>query len=114
MADFTPSTVPGCRTPHIWLADGSSLYDALGPEYTLLRVDQTTDVDGLVRAAASRAVPLAVLDLASDEATPVYRHRLVLSRPDQHVAWRGDAPPSDPIALIDHIRGAGSQRSETS
>ena len=25
MGDFTPSTVPGCRTPHVWLRDGRSL-----------------------------------------------------------------------------------------
>ena len=30
MGAFTPSTVPGCRLPHVWLADGRSLYDALG------------------------------------------------------------------------------------
>ena len=39
MGNFTSSTVPGCRTPHLWLHDGRSLYDALGPEYTLLRFD---------------------------------------------------------------------------
>ncbi|HEY0441501.1 MAG TPA: FAD-dependent oxidoreductase, partial [Xanthobacteraceae bacterium] len=39
MDQFTPSTVPGCRTPHIWLDDGRSLYDAMGPDYTLLRFD---------------------------------------------------------------------------
>jgi hypothetical protein len=30
----------------------------------------------------------------------------VLSRPDQHVAWRGDGLPADPLALIDRVRGA--------
>jgi hypothetical protein len=35
MGSFTPSTVPGCRAPHFWLADGRSLYDAFGPGYTL-------------------------------------------------------------------------------
>jgi hypothetical protein len=30
---------------------------------------------------------------------------LVLSRPDQHVAWRGDRPPFDPLVLVDHVRG---------
>jgi len=30
----------------------------------------------------------------------------VLVRPDGHVAWRGDAAPADPVALIDRIRGA--------
>jgi hypothetical protein len=29
----------------------------------------------------------------------------MLSRPDQHVAWRGDRLPADPLALINHIRG---------
>src|SRR5205814_574616 len=37
IGSFTPSSVPGCRVPHLWLDDGRSLYDALGPEYTLLR-----------------------------------------------------------------------------
>jgi hypothetical protein len=34
------------------------------------------------------------------------RTRLVLSRPDQHVAWRGNRPPGDPLAQIDRVRGA--------
>ena len=38
------STVPGCRTPHLWLRDGRSLYDALGSDFTLLRFDLTVDV----------------------------------------------------------------------
>jgi 2-polyprenyl-6-methoxyphenol hydroxylase-like FAD-dependent oxidoreductase len=104
MYDFTPSTVPGCRTPHLWLSDGRSLYDAMGPGFTLLRFDRTVAVDRLVGAAGKRGVPLAVLDVASEEA-PQYRHALVLSRPDQHVAWRGDAQPNDPMALIDQVRG---------
>jgi 2-polyprenyl-6-methoxyphenol hydroxylase-like FAD-dependent oxidoreductase len=108
MGDFTPSTVPGCRTPHLWLHDGRSLYDALGPEYTLLRFDPTVDVDRLMAAAADRGVPLQLLDVVSDEATSVYDTRLVLSRPDQHVAWRDHMQPADPFALIDRIRGAGT------
>jgi 2-polyprenyl-6-methoxyphenol hydroxylase-like FAD-dependent oxidoreductase len=105
--DFTPSTVPGCRTPHIWLNGGVSLYDALGPDFTLLRFDQTVDVSNLLAAAERRNVPLTVLDVTTRE--PVYAEKLVLSRPDQHVAWRGNAPPADPIALIDRIRGATLQ-----
>ncbi|WP_407176922.1 FAD-dependent oxidoreductase [Bradyrhizobium sp. STM 3562] len=106
--ELTPSTVPGCRTPHIWLRDGRSLYDALAPGYTLLRFDPAVDVDALVAAAAARNVPFAVLDVqAGDEdLKALYPQKLVLSRPDQHVAWRGDAPPAEPSALIDLIRGA--------
>jgi 2-polyprenyl-6-methoxyphenol hydroxylase-like FAD-dependent oxidoreductase len=106
MAEFTPSTVPGCRTPHLWLRDGCSLYDAMGPEYTLLRFDRSVDVSALLEAAAERRVPMALLDVDSDETAALYPQKLVLSRPDQHVAWRGNALPADPMALVDWIRGA--------
>lgn len=106
MASFTASTVPGCRTPHFWRARGQSLYDALGPEYTLLRADQALDFGPLVAAAQSRNVPLAVLDLEGDDVARLYDRKLVLSRPDQHVAWRGDTVPEDPALLIDLMRGA--------
>jgi len=107
MYDFTPSTVPGCRTPHVWLREGRSLYDAMGPDYTLLRFDRAIDSSAVQAAANARGVPLAVLDVESDEAAAVYRHKLVLSRPDQHVAWRGNSLPSDCEALISLISGAG-------
>jgi 2-polyprenyl-6-methoxyphenol hydroxylase-like FAD-dependent oxidoreductase len=102
--DFTQSTVPGCRTPHVWLRDGRSLYDALGAAFSLLRFDRALDVSELLRAAALRGVPLAVLDVDTNET--VRPEKLVLSRPDQHVAWRGNAPPRDALALIDRVRGA--------
>jgi 2-polyprenyl-6-methoxyphenol hydroxylase-like FAD-dependent oxidoreductase len=106
--DFSQSTVPGCRTPHLWLRDGRSLYDALGPEFTLLRFDPTVETGNLVAAAAQRGVPLVLLDVDADESASLYPHKLVLSRPDQHVAWRGDEPPEDSIGLIDRVRGASS------
>lgn len=107
MGDFTQSSVPGCRTPHVWLDDGRSLYDAMGMDYTLLRFDPALDVSPLTRAARTRGVPLDVLDVVSADEQRVYEHALVLSRPDRHVAWRADALPEDPLALIDLIRGAG-------
>jgi 2-polyprenyl-6-methoxyphenol hydroxylase-like FAD-dependent oxidoreductase len=113
MADFTPSTVPGCRTPHVWLAAGKSLYDALSPGYTLLRTDPTLDASALTAAAAARGVPFAVLDLTAQQAGPVYDRKLVLSRPDQHVAWRGNRIPNDALGLIDLVRGAAQQPSST-
>jgi hypothetical protein len=106
MHDYTPSTVPGCRTPHFWLPDGRSLYDAVGPWYTLLRFDTTTDVSALARTAADRHLPLTILDVSSRELPSPYRHKLLLSRPDQHVAWRGDALPADVTALVDRLRGS--------
>lgn len=104
--DFRQSTVPGCRTPHLWLGDGRSLYDALGSEYTLLRFDPAVETGSLVAAAAKRGIPMFVLDVDAAESASLYPRKLVLSRPDQHVAWRGDEPPQDPAHLIDRLRGA--------
>lgn len=112
MDRFTSSTVPGCRVPHLWLDGTRSLYDALGEGFTLLRLDGSADPSAMAAAAAARGVPLSVLDVDLARARPdpavdgAYRHALVLVRPDQHVAWRGDAPPADPLALIDRVRGA--------
>jgi hypothetical protein len=51
-------------------------------------------------------MPLAVLDIATPDAREFYQHKLTLVRPDQHVAWRGDAIPATPLTLIDRVRGA--------
>ena len=83
-----------------------AIYDAMGPEFTLLRTDPAVDVSPFRAAAAVRGVPLAVLDVGAPEAGGPYTEKLVLSRPDQHVAWRGDAVPADPLGLIDLVRGA--------
>ncbi|SHJ80648.1 2-polyprenyl-6-methoxyphenol hydroxylase [Bradyrhizobium lablabi] len=119
MDGYTPSTVPGCRTPHLWCKNGKSLYDAMGEGYTLLRFDPAADVAALETAARKRGVPLKVLDVeqpTTDQASTGHPTAaifcgsgLVLSRPDQHVAWRGDRQPADPLALIDRIRGAANQ-----
>jgi 2-polyprenyl-6-methoxyphenol hydroxylase-like FAD-dependent oxidoreductase len=108
MGSFTPSTIPGCRTQHLWCADGISLYDRMGGEFTLLRFDPALDVGPIERAAETRRVPLEILDVAAP-AEVVREGALVLSRPDQHVAWRGHCAPADPLALIDRVRGAARQ-----
>ena len=111
MNSYTPSTVPGCRTPHLWCEDGVSLYDAMGPEFTLLKFDSAADVAALETAARKRGVPLKVLEIAPPETAICDGRGLVLSRPDQHVAWRGNRLPFDPLALIDHVRGVANERS---
>jgi hypothetical protein len=106
MDHYTPSTVPGCRTPHLWREDGSSLYDAMGEGFTLLRFDPLVDVEALEMAARARGVPLKILDIEKSSAVISDGNALVLSRPDQHVAWRGSEVPADPVGLIDRVRGA--------
>jgi hypothetical protein len=106
MSLYTASTVPGCRTPHFLRADGSSLYDAMGEEFTLLRFDLSVEVTPLEAAARARGVPLIVLDVERPNMAGYDGCGLVLSRPDQHVAWRGARLPDDPLGLVDRVRGA--------
>ena len=114
MDSYTLSTVPGCRTPHLWCEDGASRHDAMRPEFTLLRFDGAIDVAPLEAAARKRRMPLKVLDIEPPSTAIFHGGGLVLSRPDQHVAWRGDRLPADPLALIDRVRGAGEPGSSRS
>jgi 2-polyprenyl-6-methoxyphenol hydroxylase-like FAD-dependent oxidoreductase len=105
-AVYVPSATPGGRTPHLWLADRSSLFDHLGLGFTLLRLPGSVgDTVPLEAAAARRGVPLRVVEIALAEARDLYRAGLALVRPDQHVAWRGDALPDDCDALIARVTG---------
>jgi hypothetical protein len=105
--DFLTSTVPGCRAPHLWLRFGRSLYDVLGPDYTLLRFDPNVSISGILSAAAQRRMPLTVVDIEDHtDARSLYGRNLVLVRPDHHVAWRSDAEPSACLDLIDRLRGS--------
>ena len=109
MYQFTPSTVPGCRTPHVWLDNGNSLYDALGHDYALVRTNPTVDVSALLNAAQARGIPMRVVDLTPQAAGHIYKEALVLSRPDQHVAWRGHQLPDDIDALLNLISGTAKE-----
>lgn len=100
---YTASTRPGSLLAHAWL-DGTSLYDALGPWFTLV-VDSTDARAGAFSDAAAEAgarsgVPLAVLavDFAAHSEVP-WGAEAILVRPDQHVAWRGDDPDAIGSAL---------------
>jgi 2-polyprenyl-6-methoxyphenol hydroxylase-like FAD-dependent oxidoreductase len=103
LESYTPSTVPGCRAPHIWLAGHVSLYDTLDAGYSLLRTDPSIDVGALEAAARARGFPLQRIDVGNTHAE--YDYPLVIVRPDQHIAWRGSEVPVDPTRLIDILSG---------
>jgi hypothetical protein len=63
----------------------------MGPEFALPRVDAAIDVAPFELAARERGVPPKVLDLQRPKAATYDGGGLVLSRPGQHVAWRGGA-----------------------
>jgi hypothetical protein len=97
----------GERLRHAWLDTGRSLYDELGDGLALVTLDHDpAGAATIADAARSRGVPLRVVDLSGRGLRDRYGAGLVLARPDQHVAWRGDRPPDDAVALIDRLRGA--------
>ncbi len=105
---YTPTACPGARAPHLWLEDGVALYDRLGRDFTLLRLGGgATPTSELEEAAAAHGVPLDVVDVPGDAARDLYAADLVLVRPDQHIAWRGNTAPTDAGGLIGRVRGAG-------
>jgi 2-polyprenyl-6-methoxyphenol hydroxylase-like FAD-dependent oxidoreductase len=101
---LTPTARPGARAPHAWLADGRSVLDLFGRGFVLLAFGQA-DAGGLVRAAEAAAIPLAVERIDDPAIAGLYERALVLVRPDGHVAWRADAPPADPPALLRQVTG---------
>ena len=109
---YEPSAHPGCVAPHLWRADGSSLYDHFGPGFTLLATDAGGQAETvpLVEAAARAGMPLKVLAPGEPGLADLYQARFALIRPDQHVAWRGDRIPDDPRAVLDIVRGRAPAR----
>src|SRR6185312_1078889 len=104
---YKPSTRPGTRAPHGWLADGRSVLDLYGESFTLLRLGPSApDAAPLLGAATARGVPMQAVAIGEANIVALYERRLVLVRPDGHIAWRGDALPADPLALVDQLRGA--------
>jgi 2-polyprenyl-6-methoxyphenol hydroxylase-like FAD-dependent oxidoreductase len=102
---YMPTARPGGRAPHLWLSQAQSLFDVLGPGFTLLRMGgHPPSAAALVAAARRRAIPLTVVDITLPEARDLYESDLALVRPDQHVAWRGDELP-DADELLTRVTG---------
>jgi 2-polyprenyl-6-methoxyphenol hydroxylase-like FAD-dependent oxidoreductase len=110
---YVASAHPGSRAPHAVLSDGRSTLDLFGRTFTLLQFgSDAADVAAIRAAAADHGVPLSTVVLHEPNAAALFESRLVLVRPDGHVAWRGDALTVDPEVLIDRVRGAGAEQAD--
>jgi 2-polyprenyl-6-methoxyphenol hydroxylase-like FAD-dependent oxidoreductase len=101
---YTPSTWPGSRLPHVFLADSSPIYDRLGRWHTLV-VLNSADTEPIESAARNAGLPLHILRVDDSNARRIYGANLILVRPDQHVAWRGNELPADCAQLAARIAG---------
>ncbi|MDX1513349.1 MAG: FAD-dependent monooxygenase [Gammaproteobacteria bacterium] len=105
--DYEQTSYPGARAPHGVIADGRSTLDLFGWGFILLALGPSPpEVAALVEAADKRHLPLTVTAIENRDIAALYGRRLVMIRPDGHVAWRGDEMPKDPLAVIDRVRGA--------
>jgi 2-polyprenyl-6-methoxyphenol hydroxylase-like FAD-dependent oxidoreductase len=106
--EYRADAHPGRLAPHLWLGDGRSLYDLFGPGFTLLVTDPDSArlAQPLVDAAERRAFPLTLVVVTGEpELQDLYGAVLVLIRPDQHVAWRGDVLDWPPDELLGKVSG---------
>jgi hypothetical protein len=108
VSTYEQTARPGHRAPHVWLQPGFSTLDLFGHDFVLVRFDPTATVSGFEGAATDSRTPFRVVDIENAEARALYGAKLVLVRPDGHVAWRGDTEPADPAFVIDVVRGMRS------
>jgi len=101
---YRPNTAPGARLPHVFLEPGVSIHDKLGLYFTLVVLDDT-DSTSFENQALALGFPLTVLRLNRSDLKPIFERNILLVRPDQHVAWRGDAIPEDGSSLIALVSG---------
>jgi 2-polyprenyl-6-methoxyphenol hydroxylase-like FAD-dependent oxidoreductase len=90
---YQPTARPGYLAPHMWLDDGRSLYDLFSKDFSLL-VDPQADSAEAAKAigeATSLRAPIKIVQEKGVAIDSLYCAKLALVRPDQFVAWRGDA-----------------------
>lgn len=91
---FVPTTWPGGRTPHVFLRDGSAISSHFVSSFSLVEFSDGTDrgAELLVEKARGQSIPVKHVKLVGeDHACKIWERRLVLVRPDDHIAWRGDS-----------------------
>jgi 2-polyprenyl-6-methoxyphenol hydroxylase-like FAD-dependent oxidoreductase len=106
--EFRPDAAPGRRAPHAWIdVDGErrSTLDLFDTGFVLLvgahaagwreAAAVTAGERGCLVRTMSPGEDFAALDGEFERAYRLAPSGAILVRPDGHVAWRGDGPPSD-------------------
>ncbi|KIW44404.1 uncharacterized protein PV06_02876 [Exophiala oligosperma] len=104
--ELVASTWSGIRAPHVFLRDGTPIFDLYGKYFTLFEFSDGTDVGAgyLIEASEKLWVPMKHVVLKNeDHAHRIWEKRLVLVRVDGHVSWRADKL-QDAEAAIQIIR----------
>jgi hypothetical protein len=91
------------------LSSGRNVFEELGNGFALLAFGVEDDaVTPFEHSARTRRIPLKVVRDSRTGGREDYEARLVLVRPDQYVAWTGDAAPADADAIMRKVVGLAS------
>ena len=116
--EYIPLARPGSRAPYAWLGEGRSILDLFGRGFVLLQLGpDAPDGAAFESAATARGIPLKRVIVKAPTVAELYGRRLVLVRPDGHVAWRGDEVPprpADEMARVSGVAACSCQASRTS
>jgi hypothetical protein len=98
--------LPGHRAPNVVVAERETLFDQFGDGYTLVDAGSgPSDAKLLLEEAELVGMPVRHLTLDDPRLCQLYGHRLVLVRPDLHIAWSGTTV-TDPAGVVARVRGA--------
>lgn len=100
---------PGHHLAPAVLSTGRNIFERLAGGFTLVTLGADAEPAAAFQAAADALrIPLRVIADTYDGQRAAYGRRLILVRPDQHVAWTADAQPSDAAAVLRRAVGATS------
>ncbi len=85
------------------LSSGRNVFEEFGPGFTLLSFD--AEPRPLEDIARSLNIPVKIVRGSYAGGREQYGHRLILVRPDQHVAWASNVAPDDPVRLWQKVTG---------
>ena len=110
---YVHTASPGGRPPHAWLDDGRSLFDLFHDEWTLLALGpDAPPTEGFETAARQTGTDLHVVRLPQAALRELYEAPLALIRPDQIVAWRGEAD-HEALEVLSQVTGRAAARPST-
>ncbi len=103
---YVPTSTPGARMPHAWLDEDTSTLDKVRGTFTLFKLGNVrVDTSGLEQEANKLNIPFTTVDIKDQAVRDGYGHDLILIRPDQHIAWRGNELPDSPAVLMRKVAG---------
>ena len=96
----------GHHLPPQLLSSGRSVFEELGPGFTLLAFngDEST-IAAFEAAARALRVPLKIVRDAYDGGRTAYEAKLILVRPDRYVVWTAGQAPADAAAILSKAVG---------